>query len=1163
MRVRKTWFGRGMLRAAFLGILLSFVPVVADAQKPELVVQTGHSDHVTSVAFSRDGRLVLSGSADAVRLWETGTGKEVRRFEGQSGRVYSVAFSPDGRFVLTGSGDAIARVWETATGKEVRRFKGHLGRVYCVAVFSPDGRFVLTGGDDQNARLWEMATSKEVRRFGAHPNGVNFVAFSPDGRFVLTGSAGAPPRLWETATGKEVRRFKGDSDMVACSPDGRFVLTVDSAAPTAEKLLARMLNVAGPSDGGSAGDVARLWETATGKEVRRFERHSYGVTSVALSPDGRLVLVGTTNNTACLWETSTGKELRCFKGHTYGVGSVAFSADGRFVLTGSDDRTARLWETFTGKEVRRFQGHSRGVISDGRFVLTVGADRTARLWEMFTGTEGRRFGGRLERGSRAAISPDGQFVFTGSEDGNGRLWDTATGKEVRRFKGQLKSVFLAAFSPDGRFLLTESEVDSTAGLWETATGKKLRRFEGSGSVTSGAFSPDGRFVLVDSRLWETATGKEVRRFEGDPFAVAFSPDGRFVLIGESNHAARLWETDTGKEIRRFGAHRAPGAIGRGPSAFDWSKLRTTVTVDRTGSSYDPETVRAVAFSPDGRFVLTGSEDRTARLWETGTGKELRRFEGHSDMVTSVALSADGRFVFTASRDMTARLWESSTGRELCTLVGFTNGTWVVVDSEGRFDTDNLDEIEGLHWVMPDDPLRALPLEIFMRDYYHPGLLARILKGEKLAQVRSLTELNRVQPQVTITAIEPSAGDPTIVSISIKVAGDQRTFRRTGENVVMRTGVSDVRLFRDGQLVGYQDGEIKLVDNKANLKFAGIRLPTARDKKEVEFSAYAFNADRVKSATARRRYAMPSALKPMKGRAYVISVGVNDSEDPAYRLNYAANDAQEIQKTVDERLKETGEFAEVIPITLVSRPTKRNVQTILDLLAGRSVSDDVKQVVPNAEKIMPARPDDMVLISFSCHGDSDRAGNFYLLPYDIGSADTHRKIEDIYPKCISSEELSQWLRDVDAGEMVMIIDACHSAAAVESADFKPGPMGSRGLGQLAYDKGMRILAASQADSVALESADLGHGLLTYALLKEGLELGQADFAAKDDKILLSEWLAYGVDRLPKLYAEKLGPRGVLLTAASQGPPALVQQPSLFDFTKQKRDLILAKPESPKK
>jgi len=179
------------------------------------------------------------------------------------------------------------------------------------------------------------------------------------------------------------------------------------------------------------------------------------------------------------------------------------------------------------------------------------------------------------------------------------------------------------------------------------------------------------------------------------------------------------------------------------------------------------------------------------------------------------------------------------------------------------------------------------------------------------------------------------------------------------------------------------------------------------------------------------------------------------------------------------------------------------------------------------------------------------------------------------RCVSSEELSLWLRDVDAGEMVMIADACHSAATVDVEGFKPGPMGSRGLGQLAYDKGMRILTSTQADDVALESELIKQGLLTYALTHDGIEAGQADFKPKDKTITLAEWLEYGVSREPALYEEVKGgelqsfgrgaeKRGLVHSAgkqnsdtgsASSAKRKGYQQPSLFDFSRRKNDVVL--------
>ncbi len=683
-------------------------------QAPQLVVPVAHTLSITSVAFSPDGKYILTGSSDkTAKLW-TLDGQEVRTFAGHSNAVSSVAFSPDGRQVLTGGEDDKARLW-TLDGQEVLTFSGHRAAVSAVA-FSLDGRQVLTGSRDRTAKLWTL-DGQVVRTFAGHSAEVNGVAISPDGRQVLTGSRDLTAKLW-TVDGQEVHTFSGHSDWVYSvkfSPDGQQVLT------------------------GSYG-MAKLW-MLDGQEVRSFAEHSATVYTVAFSSDGRQVLTGSSNRTAKLW-TLGGQEVRTFSGHSDAVYAVAFSPDGRQVLSGSSDKTAKLW-TLEGQEVRTFIGHSNRISAvafspGGRQVLTGSPNRPAKLWTL-DGQEVRTFAGYSAGISAVAFSPDGQLVLTGSGNKMAKLW-TLDGQEVRTFSGHSGAVFSVAFSPDEQWVLTGSG-DDKAKLW-TLDGQEVRTFSGHKDwVRSVAFSPDSQQVLTGSddqtaKLW-TPDGQEMRTFSGHKgavYAVAFSPDGRQVLTGSDDQTAKLWTPD-GQEVRTFDDHSA-GLYG---------------------------SIRSVAFSPDGRQVLTGSMDGTTKLW-TLDGQKVRTFSGHRVLVYAVAFSPDGKHVLTGSLDNTTKLWDTKSGNELATLIAIDSTDWVVTTPSGLFDASP-GAMNLMHYVVG---LEVIDLEQLKDRYYEPGLLAKVM-GFAEGGLRPVGELNNVALYPAITKAELE-GDRLRVELEVRSGG---------------------------------------------------------------------------------------------------------------------------------------------------------------------------------------------------------------------------------------------------------------------------------------------------------------------------------------------------------------------------------------------------------
>ena len=458
---------------------------------------------------------------------------------------------------------------------------------------------------------------------------------------------------------------------------------------------------------GSGDGTLRLWEVTTGRCVLTIEEPGLGIYSAALSGDARWALSYGSDNTLRLWDLATGSCVRTFKGHTKQVYSVSLSIDGQWALSGSGDKTLRLWEMATDRCVITFEGHrdsvtSVALIGDGRSALSGSADDTLRLWEMATGRCVRTFKGHTNTVRSVAVSADGRWALSGG-DMTIRLWDLATGRCVRTFKGHTGEVVSVALSADGQWALSGSE-DNTLRLWEVVTGRCVRTIEGQKRTAyTVALSADGQWALSGGedntlRLWMAATGRpRLRKLA--PLALCriagaqslFEEEARFRrLLDEARQ--ELANGDFRNSLRKAREARSVPGRQRGDGLDVWNSLKLRAssaefcgmwplgTLEGHGDS-----VTSTALSADGLWALSGSKDKTLRLWEMATGRCVRTFEGHTKRVYSVALSADGRWALSGSCDRTLRLWDAATGECVRTLEGHTGWvTSVVLSADGRW-----------------------------------------------------------------------------------------------------------------------------------------------------------------------------------------------------------------------------------------------------------------------------------------------------------------------------------------------------------------------------------------------------------------------------------------------------------------------------------------------
>ena len=599
----------------------------------------GHGAAICGVAFSPDGRRIVTGSYDkTAKVWDTTTGRLVHTLEGHSNRIVAVAFSPDGKRIVTGSDDSTARVWDATTGQQLFTLTGHAAQVRAVA-YSPDGKGLVTGSVDQTAKVWDAITFHEQVTIKA-TDAIRSVAFSPDGKRVVTSSGTrsewdvwnsgeeTTAKVWEVASGALLLTLTGHGNSinaVTFSPDGRTILT------------------------GSWDNTAKVWDAASGKELHSLRSHSAPILSVAFSPDARWIVTGSADNTAKVWDVASGKELLALKGHSAAINSVAFSPDGERIVTASGDwmpgadHTARVWDVTKSRKALTLAGHGEAIRSvafspDGVRIVTGNTDKTAEVWDVASGSNLLTLTGHSNAVLSAAFSPDGQQIVTGSQDSTAKIWDASNGRELRTLYGHTHWIWSVAFSPDGQRLVTGS-MDGTAKVWDATGGRPPLTLKGHGDqVFAAAFSPDGLRIVTCSadttaKIWDAASGMELLPLKGHSsyaISVAFSPDGRRVVTGSSDRTAMVWDAASGKELLTL--------MGHGDQVW------------------------AVAFSPDSQRIVTGSYDQTAKVWETDSGHELLTLKGHTAPIRSVAFSPDGQRIVTGCFDGTAKVWEAA-GRE--------------------------------------------------------------------------------------------------------------------------------------------------------------------------------------------------------------------------------------------------------------------------------------------------------------------------------------------------------------------------------------------------------------------------------------------------------------------------------------------------------------------
>jgi len=745
---------------------------------------------------------------------------------------------------------------------------------------------------------------------------------------------------------------------------------------------------------------------------------------------------------------------------------------------------------------------------DGKYLLTGGWKESGfKLWDISKGTQVNIFKaeGTWSLPIYAVFSPKGKYILSGGK--TLKLWDLSSGQEIKRI-GNLGTVTTPSFSAEGSKILLYAANDAATGftfvrkfgLWDASDGHGILEFDTKDWTTtrssiwpysfgmamySTALSPDGKYALTGHAplggavfakiakiiLWDATTGKKIQELNASEghfppavFSVAFSPDGKHALSGGADGTIRLLDIMSWTELKRIKGHTGEG-------------------------------VWYVAFSRDGKYILSGGADGLLKLWDASSGAEIRTYSAYSGNSLSLipkavgyaALLPDGKHIVSGATDGAVRIWDVGTGEEIALLIGFEDGEWLAITSEGYYNSSE----KGAQYLKVKYEGTNYTVDQFYDVFYRPDIVAAKLSGQDISGL------------ISITMKDARKSPPPLVEFTSHIPGkDQQKAKVCYQVKSAGGGIGEVRLFHNGKLIqsdGYyrevakstaDKTQLASLDSKAiyeDMRSVSIKgkidtTPTTgkskgdvfEDCKEIdaiagdnEVSVTAFNGNNTVQSYM-KTINFKSNIKLEDPHLYILSVGIDQYKDTNVNLKYAVKDA----KDLEEKLKAQS--------ATLYKPENIHYSLLIDTEATKTNIINKVNELSNTIK-----PQDSFILFVAGHGVLLQ-NQYYMLTHDYNG-----NVSDA--SMVSSNELVDMSKKIKSLSQLFIFDTCH-AGGVDA--IVSGLYDAR-MSVLAKKMGLHIYASASDKQSAMDGYK-GNGLFSYTLL-DGLNNNKEADKNKDGKV----------------------------------------------------------------
>lgn len=1090
-----------------------------DPAKAKLVVQTNHGLLIQSVAFSSDGKFLLTGGGDGVvKIWDVETGRQLRSTLSHP----RAKIGPNEQPEPANSKDWLVSIFELMDG-------GHGQTIHSLAL-SPDGRTFASAGTDKTIRIWELATGKQLKIF-KQPIRVWLAAFNRDGSKLLSIADDGRHRYWDVAGEREITDDPPALESFRLpwqSPDGKLMAVYDESEKT-----------------------IRLVDSATKRE-KLLEGHEAGVRRAVFSPDGSTLATCGWDRTVRLWDVKSGKVVQVLRGHTSFVSAVAFSPDGKLLASVGGDLSVKLWRVEDGKELKTLRGYGDQVeplaFGKGDKILVTATGNVIHAWDLERGV---KFGGAPVHDGDikiALFSPNHKLLATSDQtvltiaqlpklpDFFNKTSNNEFSRVLQSSLGRAKGILRLPGAEEFGEADKRWSSDGVIRLWDVDGGDRLKTFRGhTKPIQSLAFGPDSSVLASSSddgtiRLWSTVTDKSpaVIKTESPVTAIAFSRDGKTLIGSGEDETVRLWDV----------------AGGQVPRSWEAPLVRRESESRR---------VTWIGFSHDEKKILSLNSNYVFRVWDAESGRVEDTFSANSrekrgyllglvpDIYHKVYphVTSDQKFMVKGGSGGRVSLYELSTGKLLAWLIALTEIDWAVITPTGLFDASP-GARKQMHYVIG---LEAVTLNQMKEMYYVPDLLRKIVEGKTLPPV----ELFSAGDLFPVAEYQPPP--PGQDSFTVKL------INRGGGIGHVQVVINDKECGGDARPPDFDPNQPSATLH-IDLGKCGLLIPGRPNRVEVVARNAAGSLNSRGSARGVEIVGLfgDARAKAEPPHVYAIVGGVSAYTGSQLDLNYAAKDAEDFARALDLGASRLFGADKVHIRLLTSSGGKSDVKltTAGDAKHSAATRADFIRAFDEFKK---ATPNDIFVVYLAGHGVSvnvnqptPHAGaNTYLyLTQEATTTDGSVLEEERVRKAmaLSSDELAELIKQNKALKQVLILDTCAAGAAMRDLTGRRDLPSDqiKAIDRLQDRTGFFVLMGSAADKVSYETTQYRQGLLTYSLLQ-----GMKGSKLRDDKFAdVSDLFTYAQDTVPALAKNIGGIQRPIVISPERGRSVVLGERGSFDI-----------------